>query len=148
MRLKSMYLSFYITSLVAMLAIGAVGYWGIDKLNTSIDAIADSSKSLQLQLEAVQDHDALRADIFALNIALDGADSEAVKAAQEDIENHSKDLSDKLSQAQSLTTSEQVKQDLKTTMPRMDAYIAAAKVIMKNCYAKKRFDSPFALSGL
>ncbi len=138
MRLKSMYLSFYITSLVAMLAIGAVGYWGIDKLNTSIDAIADSSKSLQLQLVAVQDHNALRADIFALDIALDGADREAVKAAQEDIENHSKDLSDKLSQAQSLTTSEQVKQDLKTTMPRVDANIANAKEMSKIASATLR----------
>jgi methyl-accepting chemotaxis protein len=127
MKLKSMYLTFFAISATAVLTIGSVGWWSIDKINIGMDKVVVSSTALREDMIADMMHDALRADVFALDIALDAADDAGMKAAQADIEKHAKILQDSMAEVGKSSASAQVQTDLKMVTPRMDAYIANAK---------------------
>jgi methyl-accepting chemotaxis protein len=131
MKLKSMYLSFYITSIIATLFVGAVGWWGINQINSSMDKFAISSEAIEAAILGDMMHDALRGDVMFLTNAVEQADTTRIKTAQNDIEEHAKKFQDYMSTVTRLTTanSSKVKEDLKTTLPKIEDYISAAKEI-------------------
>jgi methyl-accepting chemotaxis protein len=127
MKLKSMYIMFYLIGMLAILFVGTVGYWGVNKISTQIDVIAASSEVLEAATLGDMMHDALRADALAILIAVERNDDAALKKAQADVEAHAKRFQEFMDTVAKLTTSSQVKQDLETVAPKLQSYIAAAK---------------------
>jgi methyl-accepting chemotaxis protein len=127
MKLKSMYVMFYIVGMLAILFVGTVGYWGVNKIATQMDFIVTSSEVSEAATLGDMMHDALRLDALAILIAVERNDDAALKTAQADVEAHAKRLQDLMDTVAKLTASSQVKQDIKMTMPKLQGYIAAAK---------------------
>jgi methyl-accepting chemotaxis protein len=126
-----MYLSFYITSIIATLFVGAVGLWGIYKVNNSMDSVAISSEAIHAAILGDMMHDSLRGDVMVISNAIEHADTARIKTVQNEIEEHAKKFQDYMSTVTRLTTanSSKVKEDLKTILPKIEDYISAAKEI-------------------
>ncbi|MFM9912458.1 MAG: methyl-accepting chemotaxis protein [Methylophilaceae bacterium] len=126
MKLKTTLLGYGLIAVISAATLGGIGYWAATKLDHSISGMAESSSDLHAALVADMMHDAIRADIFALTLALQNADTEAVKVAQDDIVEHSKLFNDSIEKVRKSDPSERVASSLKTLSPKLDSYIASA----------------------
>jgi methyl-accepting chemotaxis protein len=129
MKLKQLYFSFYIVSLIAAITLGAIGYWAIYKVNNSLETIVLASNAQRASQDADMMHDALRADVLAIAFAAENADSSALKIASENIQAHSKKYLDDMSLVTKFDITDELKEEIKNIRPKVEAYILTANEI-------------------
>jgi methyl-accepting chemotaxis protein len=129
MKLRQLYFSFYIVSLLTAIIIGAVGYWAIDQIDNSLESISQTGNTQRASQDADMMHDALRADVFNMTIAAVNADTATLKTASEDIQAHSKRYLDSMSLVAKFNDSAALKEELNGISPKVEAYILAANDI-------------------
>jgi methyl-accepting chemotaxis protein len=127
MKLKTILLGYGALSVGSLLILGGIGYWAVNQLDNSTNNLATSSKTLRASMQADMMHDALRADAFAVILADETADSAGLKAAETDIQEHTRIFLDNIELVKQLDTSPEVEDALKTTLPKIDDYISSVK---------------------
>src|SRR5262249_51054412 len=110
--------------LVAVIALGLVGYIGSRNINDGIARMATVSSGLRNHLDTDMLHDALRADVLS---ALVAQNDEARTEAVNEVAEHSKQIKELLEANEQLDLGAEAHQALAETRPRLDVYTATAQ---------------------
>jgi methyl-accepting chemotaxis protein len=119
-------------NLLLTCVIAGVGYWAIQQLVTTQDAILTSDRALANHLEGDMMHDALRADVFSafLHHSLGESAVGSTKQIQQDTEEHSKHFQEMIEQNLQLPLPKNVRDALMKSQGALENYIKAAREIV------------------
>lgn len=142
--LKQKLVGMGVIGILMALLLGAVGYIGIGKVDSSMDGIVVAASALKNHLSADMMHDALRSDVLAAITFADSRDQEKKNEILNDLAEHSKLFRENLSGSEGLPLNEEVKKALNDIKPALDSYIKDAEELTLLAF-KNRSQ---ALSGL
>lgn len=113
-----------------LLVVGGSGYFGIQKLSSSMEDIVNDSKILKNHLTADIMRDALGSDVLSSLLAADQNDVSKLASIQEDFNEHSSSFKKFLSNNSRLIRDQKLQSQLKETLPVLENYIEAAADII------------------
>jgi methyl-accepting chemotaxis protein len=114
--------------LVAVL-VGAMGMWGISRLQSETAHLVTTMSALRNHLEADMMHDALRADVLQALLAEDANEEERTKI-NGDLAEHAERFSSRLAANEALDLEPTTKAAITDLRPKLDAYVKSAQSIV------------------
>lgn len=150
--LKQKLVSMGIVGILLALWLGAIGYVGIGKIDSSMDGIVVAASALKNHLSTDMMHDALRSDVLVAITFADSRDQEKKNEILRDLAEHSKLFRDNLSGSEGLPLNEEVKKALNDIKPALEAYIKDAEELTTLAFknrsaALSRLDKFFTAFG-
>jgi methyl-accepting chemotaxis protein len=104
-------------------------YWGVTRMDATMDVTAGAAEAQRNQMGADMMHDALRADVLAALLA-DRRNSEEVKTVREDVATHAKAMRAFLEANRKNIAEEQILKALAAVEPRARSYSEQAERIV------------------
>jgi methyl-accepting chemotaxis protein len=120
-------LALCMVSLLFVMLVGGVGYWGIVTLERASQDMLVKFVALRNSLEADMMHDAIRADVLAVLRAAKLADRGQLEQARNDIKEHGDWFRSSLQKNEALALDAGVKGALGAAKPRLEAYLSNAQ---------------------
>ncbi|SDH44512.1 MULTISPECIES: methyl-accepting chemotaxis protein [unclassified Duganella] len=125
--IKQRLLLINLTTLVFVSLIGLVGYYAVQVLDASMDAISTNSGAMKDQLQADQAHDALRADVLAARLAADKNDPAEVKEVRQDTAEHIALFRKLIKDMDGANTGGEVRRAMDQVKPDVERYLKSAE---------------------
>ncbi|WP_295942583.1 methyl-accepting chemotaxis protein [uncultured Xanthomonas sp.] len=119
-----------LVAVLALLALGGVGYGAQQGLLRSVAAQVVSSDALRNHMQADMMHDALRGDVTAALLAAAHQDADGVKAARAALGEHAGEFRKALDDNQKLPLDGTLRAQLDAAGPALQRYIAAADKVV------------------
>ena len=123
-----------IVAAALMASVVAIGYWGMARLDTAMDAVLDSATIQRNQMSADMMHDALRGDVLRALLGAERRDAEEQKRVREDLAEHVKSIRESVAANEAVPLPEDVKKALTATAPSLDSYVREAEAIVAKAF--------------
>ncbi|WP_285445325.1 methyl-accepting chemotaxis protein [Xanthomonas sp. fls2-241-TYG-148] len=133
-----------LVAVIALLALGGVGYGGQRGLLDEITAQVTSSDALRNHMQADMMHDALRGDVTTALLAASRKDAQAIAAARASLGEHADDFRQSLAANRALPLEPALRKELEDVSPTLQAYIGAADQLMTRVEAGSETDAAYA----
>ncbi|MEA9828472.1 methyl-accepting chemotaxis protein [Xanthomonas campestris pv. raphani] len=133
-----------LVAVIALLALGGVGYGGQRGLLDEITAQVTSSDALRNHMQADMMHDALRGDVTTALLAASRKDAQAIAAARASLGEHADDFRQSLAANRALPLDPALRKELEDVTPTLQAYIGAADQLMTLVEAGSETDAAYA----
>ncbi|WP_426801516.1 methyl-accepting chemotaxis protein [Xanthomonas campestris] len=135
-----------LVAVIALLALGGVGYGGQRGLLDEITAQVTSSDALRNHMQADMMHDALRGDVTTALLAASRKDAQAIAAARASLGEHADDFRQSLAANRALPLEPALRKEkeLEDVTPTLQAYIGAADQLMTLVEAGAETDAAYA----
>ncbi|WP_115555998.1 methyl-accepting chemotaxis protein [Xanthomonas campestris] len=133
-----------LVAVIALLALGGVGYGGQRDLLDEITAQVTSSDALRNHMQADMMHDALRGDVTTALLAASRKDAQAIAAARASLGEHADDFRQSLAANRALPLDPALRKELEDVSPTLQAYIGAADQLMTLVEAGSETDAAYA----
>ncbi|WP_114998281.1 methyl-accepting chemotaxis protein [Xanthomonas campestris] len=133
-----------LVAVIALLALGGVGYGGQRGLLDEITAQVTSSDALRNHMQADMMHDALRGDVTTALLAASRKDAQAITAARASLGEHADDFRQSLAANRALPLEPALRKELEDVTPTLQAYIGAADQLMTLVEAGSETDAAYA----
>ncbi|WP_115572939.1 methyl-accepting chemotaxis protein [Xanthomonas campestris] len=133
-----------LVAVIALLALGGVGYGGQRGLLDEITAQVTSSDALRNHMQADMMHDALRGDVTTALLAASRKDAQAIAAARASLGEHADDFRQSLAANRALPLEPALRKELEDVTPTLQAYIGAADQLMTLVEAGSETDAAYA----
>jgi len=111
--------------------IGMTGYSSVQKLDSAIDDIVNSSVILKNHLVADMMHDALKSDVMAALIASEHKDIEELNAIKSDLNEHASTFIESLNINKELVQRNEISAALEKALPALQNYINSAQRMLE-----------------
>lgn len=115
-----------ISAAIGLLTVGIsyTGYWTVEELSKVMNEQTIVSEAIRSHMEADMMHDAIRGDVLGLLLA--SRNGEALDGIEADLQDHVKNLQEKIAANKKRNLPDQAKKDLETLIPALNDYETAA----------------------
>ncbi len=125
--IKQRLLLINLATLVFVTLVGGVGYYAVNVLDNSMDAISTNSSAMKDQLQADQAHDALRADVLAARLAAQKNDPAEIREVRQDTAEHIALFRKLVQDMDAASTDAEVHRAMTQVRPDVDRYLKSAE---------------------
>ncbi|MDR6990823.1 methyl-accepting chemotaxis protein [Luteimonas sp. 3794] len=130
MKIVHMLAILVLVAVLALLALGGVGYGAQQGLLSAVAAQVTSSDALRNHMQADMMHDALRGDVTTALLSASRQDTAGVEAARSALAEHAAEFSQALDDNRKLPLDPALRSELDAVAPALQAYIAAAEQVV------------------
>ncbi|WP_338325391.1 PAS domain-containing protein, partial [Pseudoxanthomonas composti] len=130
MKLMHMLAILLLVAVLALLALGGVGYGAQQALLDAVSRQVVSSDALRNHMQADMMHDALRGDVTTALLAAARQDTDGVEAAQASLAEHAGQFRAALDENRKLPLDQDLRTRLDAVAPELQRYIAAADAVV------------------
>ncbi len=131
MKVKTKLVSFGLLSMAMAVIVGTSGYWGLTKVDSSMDNIIVHSEAQAHLLLGDMMHDALKGDMLGSLVAAARNDEASYRAGLSDIEDNGATFREKLDAIDALDVEAEVHNTLARVRPALESYIDTAGSIAR-----------------
>ena len=130
MKIMHMLAILVLVAVLALLALGGVGYSAQRGLLSAVAAQVTSSDALRNHMQADMMHDALRGDVTTALLAGARQDAAGIKAARASLVEHAAEFRQALADSRKLPLDPGLRTELDAVAPALQSYIAAADQVV------------------
>ncbi|MEB1527933.1 methyl-accepting chemotaxis protein [Xanthomonas sp. WHRI 7945] len=130
MKIMHMLAILVLVAVLALLALGGVGYNAQHGLLSAVAAQVTSSDALRNHMQADMMHDALRGDVTTALLAGSRQDDAGIKAARVSLAEHAAEFRQALAESRKLPLDPGLRTELDAVAPALQSYIAAADQVV------------------
>ncbi|MDL5366902.1 methyl-accepting chemotaxis protein [Xanthomonas sp. NCPPB 2654] len=130
MKIMHMLAILVLVAVLALLALGGVGYSAQHGLLSAVAAQVTSSDALRNHMQADMMHDALRGDVTTALLAGSRQDDAGIKAARASLVEHAAEFRQALADSRKLPLDPSLRTELEAVAPALQSYIAAADQVV------------------
>ncbi|MFT5721470.1 MAG: methyl-accepting chemotaxis protein [Motiliproteus sp.] len=117
-------------AIVVALVIGGTGYWGVQKVNQTMNTIVTNSQIIANHLTADMMHDALKSDVLAALVASESDDKERLNLINAEHQDHSSNFKSMLLANKKLITDPVIMKAFEKVTPALNQYIDASSHVI------------------
>ncbi|MDY0745735.1 methyl-accepting chemotaxis protein [Paucibacter sp. R3-3] len=133
--IKQRMLALSLLSLAFVLAVGAVGYFAINRLAATNEALNLSGSALKAQMAADQIHDALRGDVLSALLAATQERKDERAAIQQELDAHVKEFRAQIGELKAMPLGETIKTSIANAEEPLNGYIASASEVVRLAFS-------------
>jgi len=130
MKIMHMLAILVLVAVLALLALGGVGYSAQRGLLNAVAEQVTSSDALRNHMQADMMHDALRGDVTTALLAASRQDAAGIKDAHVSLDEHAEEFRQALADNRKLPLDPALRAELEAVAPALQAYIAAANQVV------------------
>ena len=116
-----------LASLIIAIVIGATGFLGVSRVDTTMDEIVVNSEGMKNHLTADMMHDSLRSDVYAALVAAQSGNLALRSSIIEDLNEHIRIFEDGLSSNESLDLNDSIQHELEKAHQPLKVYISHSR---------------------
>ncbi len=130
MKIMHMLAILVLVAVLALLALGGVGYGAQQGLLSAVAAQVTSSDALRNHMQADMMHDALRGDVTTALLSASRQDAAGIKASRSSLAEHAAEFGQALEDNRKLPLEPVLREELDAVTPALQGYIAAADQVL------------------